>query len=317
MKKRLLALLLCVLMLFSTLAGCNSAATNTGNDTDKEQNTDTDTKVEEEIDEEFRSWVDSYEAFINDYVEFMKQYNESDGSDLSLIGQYATMMQDYSTFIAEAEEVNKDDVAAADYSYYVDASERVAEKLKEIDMELEVEVEEDDNTSNEGGNADANNGSSGSDNSGSNDSGSSSGSDSSEKGEESYTIAITSIADRALSGVKVSVYKDGKAYKVDGKKVEGTTANGLVKFTLEKGATYTVKLDNLPGGYIVEDEYELTSTSMSIVADIQLQTRVPNSIKVGDAMFDFTVTTFKGEEITLSDLVGKKDLIVLTFWASW
>ena len=39
------------------------------------------------------------------------------------------------------------------------------------------------------------------------------------------------------------------------------------------------------------------------------------SITVGSAVPDFTLTTFDGGEITLSDLKGK--VVVINFWASW
>ena len=38
-------------------------------------------------------------------------------------------------------------------------------------------------------------------------------------------------------------------------------------------------------------------------------------VKIGSKVPDFTMTTFEGEQITLSDLEGK--VVVLNFWASW
>jgi thiol-disulfide isomerase/thioredoxin len=39
------------------------------------------------------------------------------------------------------------------------------------------------------------------------------------------------------------------------------------------------------------------------------------SVKVGDKMFDFTLTTPKGEEMSLSQFKGK--VVLIDFWASW
>lgn len=39
--------------------------------------------------------------------------------------------------------------------------------------------------------------------------------------------------------------------------------------------------------------------------------------QVGDAMEDFTVTTYDGKTITLSEVLGEKDAVLINIWATW
>ncbi|MDO5557903.1 MAG: hypothetical protein Q4G05_06710 [Clostridia bacterium] len=42
--------------------------------------------------------MDSYESFINEYITFMKKYKASNGTDMSLISDYAKYMSKYAEF---------------------------------------------------------------------------------------------------------------------------------------------------------------------------------------------------------------------------
>ena len=44
---------------------------------------------------------------------------------------------------------------------------------------------------------------------------------------------------------------------------------------------------------------------------------VITSAEVGGAFIDFTAVTPEGNELSLSDLVGKSDYVLVDFWASW
>lgn len=41
------------------------------------------------------------------------------------------------------------------------------------------------------------------------------------------------------------------------------------------------------------------------------------SLRVGDGMYDITVTTVDNETVTLSELLQEKDMVMLNFWATW
>ena len=83
-------------------------------------------------DEGFRAWVDSYEEFMDEYVDFMKKYDESDGTDLSWLADYATMMSKYTEYIEKADEIDEDELSADDWAYYMAAYARILKKLSEI-----------------------------------------------------------------------------------------------------------------------------------------------------------------------------------------
>ena len=81
---------------------------------------------------EFKESVDSYEEFMNEYVDFMKKYENSNGSD-------AQMLLDYSRFIAKyadmADKFNKlgdEDMTAEESTYYLQVQSRVLAKLSEV-----------------------------------------------------------------------------------------------------------------------------------------------------------------------------------------
>lgn len=81
---------------------------------------------------EFKSAMDSYENFINEYVDFMKKYI-ADPSDMSLLMDYADYMSKYSDFVEDFEEwEDDDDMNTAETAYYIDVQARVSKKLLEI-----------------------------------------------------------------------------------------------------------------------------------------------------------------------------------------
>jgi cytochrome c biogenesis protein CcmG/thiol:disulfide interchange protein DsbE len=52
-----------------------------------------------------------------------------------------------------------------------------------------------------------------------------------------------------------------------------------------------------------------------LVVAIQLRSSTEGTVSIGEEVPDFTLYTFDGDEITLSDLRGK--VVVVNFWASW
>lgn len=110
--------------------------TTSSDDENNEANTDTEAPSDEtptaSNDTEFRAWVDSYEAFMNEYVDFMKKYSESDGTDLSLLSDYATYMSKYAEYIEATENVSEDELSVEDYQYFLAAQTRVLQKLSEV-----------------------------------------------------------------------------------------------------------------------------------------------------------------------------------------
>ncbi|MEN8241972.1 MAG: TlpA disulfide reductase family protein [Chloroflexota bacterium] len=55
--------------------------------------------------------------------------------------------------------------------------------------------------------------------------------------------------------------------------------------------------------------------ALLVVVASQLRTSTQGTVSIGEEVPDFTLYTFDGDQITLSDLRGK--VVVVNFWASW
>jgi uncharacterized protein (UPF0212 family) len=78
---------------------------------------------------DFRAWVDSYEEFMNEYVDFMKTYDQSDTAALL---QYGQLMAKYADFAEQTDNLNEEDYSTEDWAYYMQAQARVLQRLSEI-----------------------------------------------------------------------------------------------------------------------------------------------------------------------------------------
>lgn len=66
----------------------------------------------------------------------------------------------------------------------------------------------------------------------------------------------------------------------------------------------------LAGGLIL-----LLLTGLLVILALQMKASKVTSLEVGQPIRDFSITTFDGQKITLSEQAGK--LVVLNFWSSW
>lgn len=80
---------------------------------------------------EFKAAMDSYEAFMNEYVDFMKKYSKNPG-DLELLADYADYLSKYSEFVDDFEKWEDEEMNTAETAYYIDIQARVSKKLLEI-----------------------------------------------------------------------------------------------------------------------------------------------------------------------------------------
>lgn len=106
-----------------------------------------------------------------------------------------------------------------------------------------------------------------------------------------------------------------------------TNANGVANLFLEEG-NYTVRLKDIPlGFYEMGFGYKLSPEHVeeNIVLGIELvdeedRNPVVNGVaerhiyQVGDVMHDFSIQTFSGETLTLSDLLEENKMVWLNFW---
>lgn len=80
---------------------------------------------------EFKAAMDSYETFINGYVDFMKKYSDNP-DDLSLLAEYSTYMDKYDDMVENFDEWEDEDMNDDETAYYIDVHARVSKKLLEV-----------------------------------------------------------------------------------------------------------------------------------------------------------------------------------------
>ena len=136
---------------------------------------------------------------------------------------------------------------------------------------------------------------------------------------EIYTVVVGSQGGLALEGVEVYVYSDSSHSNM---LQSGTTDYyGAVQFELPKSDNYSVVLGTVPTGYQVDNGYSFSGTSTLILLNSSVvKSALPTSLKVGDVMYDITVTAPDGTTYTISEILKEKDMVVLNFWfanCSW
>ena len=77
---------------------------------------------------EVKEAIDAYEAFVDEYCEFMKKYSESDGTDLSILTDYFTFMSKLENY-SDKMDAMEDDLTDAEYWYYIEVLNRCNEKM--------------------------------------------------------------------------------------------------------------------------------------------------------------------------------------------
>ena len=80
---------------------------------------------------EFKDAMDSYEKFMNEYVEFMKKYN-SNPNDIGLLTEYSKYLKNYNDMCSKFEKWKNEDLNSAEMAYYLDVQSRVSKKLLEV-----------------------------------------------------------------------------------------------------------------------------------------------------------------------------------------
>jgi hypothetical protein len=80
---------------------------------------------------DLKEYLDSYEAFIDEYVEFMKRYNSDPGNSISMMTEYIEMMGKYAEFAEKIGEYESAEMSDADFNYYLEVTTRCTQKLLE------------------------------------------------------------------------------------------------------------------------------------------------------------------------------------------
>ncbi len=136
-----------------------------------------------------------------------------------------------------------------------------------------------------------------------------------------YSVSVETAGGMPMAEVDVAVYDSDNLKNMQdyGK----TDSNGKISFNIPKNGNYAIVLSSVPKGYDVKESYKFKGESANIVLTSSLVTGEDIStakLGLGDVMYDFTITSTAGKELKLSDILKKKDLVVLNFWyttCSW
>ena len=131
----------------------------------------------------------------------------------------------------------------------------------------------------------------------------------------SYTVSIKTQGGMPMSGIDVYVYADDTL--ADLKDFKATNEDGIITFELPENENYAIALSGVPKGYKVEKSYSFTSNTAVISLSSSIITGEDISgakLGLGDVMYDMTIKTSDGKEITISELLKEKKMVMLNFW---
>ncbi len=130
-----------------------------------------------------------------------------------------------------------------------------------------------------------------------------------------YSVTLHTAGGMAMSEIDVYVYDDESLENMQD--YAKTNEEGKVSFNIPESDKYAIVLSGVPKGYEVEESYsfdgkkaDLKLTS-SLITDEELSAV---TLATGDVMHDFTVMTSDGTEITLSEILKEKEMVMLNFW---
>ena len=111
----------------------NNTETSNTNDNTPTQNTthNNTTTTNDGLRTDFKEAMDSYESFMNEYVTFMKKFNNN-SSDYTLLNEYSKYMSKYNDFSEKFDKWNSENLNEKETKYYIEVQTRVNKKLLEI-----------------------------------------------------------------------------------------------------------------------------------------------------------------------------------------
>ena len=95
----------------------------------------------DEVTPEFREMMDSYEAFMNQYCDFMVKYTDATSSGdsatlLAMTADYASLVQQELDWASKIDGIDESTLSPADDAYYLEVQGRVLKKLGETGVSL-------------------------------------------------------------------------------------------------------------------------------------------------------------------------------------
>ena len=118
-----------------TVAESRTEEIATESETEEQQpamDSDTSTVGEDGMRKDFKEAMDSYEAFMNEYCDFMEKYSKNP-TDASLMADYMSYMSKYDDFTKKFDQWGSEDLNDAELEYYIEVQTRVYERLAEAE----------------------------------------------------------------------------------------------------------------------------------------------------------------------------------------
>ena len=94
------------------------------------------TAVTDGIRPEFKEAMDSYEAFFDEYVEFMNQYAKSESTPALLL-EYSEFLTQYSETMQKMEEWESGELSKEETLYYIEVTGRINQKLASAAVQIQ------------------------------------------------------------------------------------------------------------------------------------------------------------------------------------
>ena len=84
------------------------------------------------VDPELKAFLDSYEEFMDEYILFMKKYMNDPGNAVTMLGEYASIMEKYGEFAEAVEKYDEREMSTADAKYYLEVTNRINQKMLDV-----------------------------------------------------------------------------------------------------------------------------------------------------------------------------------------
>ncbi len=127
-----------------------------------------------------------------------------------------------------------------------------------------------------------------------------------------YTISVKTAGGMVLPNVMVFIQEGNSIITY-----ATTDENGEASVDAPVKDGYTATVPNTPTGYTAQASYAFVDKHADVVLTSSVITEgSPTAIyKLGDVMYDFTVTTYDDkEEMTLSEILKEKDMVLINYW---
>lgn len=120
----------------TTTAATTAATTEADTEESEEETTEAETsKDSNAVDPDLKAYLDSYEAYMDEYIDFMVKMNDNP-NDLTVLTEYTEMLLKYNEFAEAIDKYDPDTMSPADSAYYWEVINRVNKKLMDANVEM-------------------------------------------------------------------------------------------------------------------------------------------------------------------------------------